>query len=102
MNNLLAQAKQEKEDVIRNFIEYYTSDDAERARMIMTLADFMEEVHEEPTEVMVFTADVKNGQDIYWKRAITDNSPTSVYIPAEELHTWVQKYKGHGWASKVN
>jgi len=36
-------------DSIRNYIEYWSSDDAERERMYRLLQDFMEEVYERPT-----------------------------------------------------
>ena len=87
---------------IINFIEYAYSDDTERQKIFNVLKDYMEEVYQEPREVMVFTFDVRNGQDIFWKRAIMDKSPTSEYFPAEELHLWVAKYRGYGWEVKVN
>jgi hypothetical protein len=94
--------KQQTADEVRNFIEYFSSSDDERATMLDSLNDYIEEVYQEPSEVMVFTSDVRKGQDIFWKRAIKDTSPTSEFIPAEELHIWVAKYKGYGWAVKVN
>ena len=89
-------------DEITNFIEYYTSDDAERVKMQDTLRDYISEVYEEPKEVMVFTFDVRKGEDIFWKKAVGDISPTSEYFPAEELHLWVAKYKKYGWSVEVN
>lgn len=94
--------KQNVDDQIRDFIEYAYSDDNERQRMFNVLQDYMDEVYEEPREVMVFTFDVRNGQDIFWKKAVMDMSPTAEYIPAEELHIWVAKYRGYGWEVKVN
>mgnify|MGYP006266243633 CR=1 FL=1 len=94
--------KRELMDEISNFIEYYTSDDAEREAMLNSLNDYISEVYQEQREVMVFTADEKKGQPIFWKKAICDISPTSEYIPADELHIWVAKYKAYGWKVKVN
>jgi hypothetical protein len=37
--------KQEVEDQIRNFIEYYTSDEQEGIRMFKALKDYMKEVY---------------------------------------------------------
>lgn len=37
---------QEWKDEIRNFIEYWTSDDKLRARMLNCLEDYADEVHE--------------------------------------------------------
>jgi hypothetical protein len=98
----LNQFEKDVADEIRNFIEYYTSDEEVGIRMFNTLDDYMDEVYEQPREVMVFTFDVRNGQDIFWKKAIMDESPTAEYIPAEELHLWVAKYRGYGWEVKVN
>ena len=94
--------KTELADEIYNFIEYFTSDDAERIEMNKVMDNYLNEVYEEPREVMVFTFDIRKGQEIYWKRAIKDTSPTSEYFPADELHKWVQKYKGYGWKVQVN
>jgi hypothetical protein len=94
--------KNEMHDAIENFINYYTSDDETAVRMFETLKDYMDEVYQEPKEVMVFTFDVRNGQDVFWKKAVGDMSPTSEYFPAEELHLWVAKYRGYGWSVKVN
>ena len=104
INQLIYKAmnKQNVDDQIRDFIEYAYSDDNERQRMFNVLQDYMDEVYEEPREVMVFTFDVRNGQDIFWKKAVMDMSPTAEYIPAEELHIWVAKYRGYGWEVKVN
>lgn len=94
--------KKNVDNEIRNFIEYAYSDDMDRQKIFNVLKDYMDEVYQEPREVMVFTFDVRNGQDIFWKRAIMDKSPTSEYFPAEELHLWVAKYKAYGWEVKVN
>jgi hypothetical protein len=94
--------KQQTADEVRNFIEYFTSNDVERETMLDSLNDYIDEVYQEPKEVMVFTSDVRKGQDIFWKKATADKSPTSEYIPADELHIWVAKYKAHGWEVKVN
>ena len=94
--------KRELMDEISNFIEYFTSNDVDRETMLDSLNDYIEEVYQEPTEVMVFTSDVRKGHDIFWKKAIADKSPTSEYIPANELHIWVAKYKAYGWDVKVN
>ena len=93
--------KQQIADEIENFINYYTSDEETAVRMFETLKDYMDEVYQEPREVMVFTFDVRNGQDIFWKKAIADVSPTAEYIPAEELHIWSAKYRGYGWEVRV-
>lgn len=94
--------KKNVDNEIRNFIEYAYSDDMDRQKIFNVLKDYMDEVYQEPREVMVFTFDVRNGQDIFWKRAIMDKSPTSEYFPAEELHLWVAKYRAYGWEVKVN
>lgn len=89
-------------DAIENFINYYTSDEETAVRMFETLKDYMDEVYQEPREVMVFTFDVRNGQDVFWKKAVGDMSPEGEYFPAEELHRWVAKYRAYGWSVKVN
>lgn len=94
--------KQQVADEIENFINYYTSNDETAVRMFETLKDYMDEVYQEPREVMVFTFDVRNGQDIFWKKAVGDISPTAEYIPMDELHLWVNKYRNFGWEVKVN
>lgn len=94
--------REETHDAIENFINYYTSNEQEGIRMFETLKDYMNEVYQEKREVMVFTFDVRNGQDIFWKKAVMDMSPTAEYIPADELHLWVSKYRGYGWEVKVN
>lgn len=94
--------RKETHDAIENFINYYTSDEQEGIRMFETLKDYMNEVYQEHREVMVFTFDVRNGQDIFWKKAVMDMSPTAEYIPADELHLWVAKYRAYGWEVKVN
>jgi len=94
--------REETHDAIENFINYYTSNEQEGIRMFETLKDYMNEVYQEKREVMVFTFDVRNGQDIFWKKAVMDMSPTAEYISADELHLWVSKYRGYGWEVKVN
>ena len=94
-------------DEIRNFIEYAYSDDADRQRMLDVLDEYMQEVvaPQEPRVAlgtMVFTFGVRKGEDIFWKKAVGDISPTSEYFPAEELHLWVAKYRRYGWDVKVN
>lgn len=94
--------KKNLDNEIRNFIEYAYSDDMDRQKIFNVLKDYMDEVYQEPREVIVFTFDVRNGQDIFWKRAIMDKSPTSKYFPADELHLWVAKYRAYGLEVKIN
>lgn len=95
--------KQNVNDQIRDFIEYAYSDDTERQRMFNVLQDYMNEVNVAYyKEVMVFTFDVRNGQDVFWKKAVGDMSPEGEYFPAEELHRWVAKYRAYGWSVEVN
>lgn len=97
--------KEQLRDEVINFIEFYSSYDEERGVMINSLEDYIEEVFVENSDyvknVMVFTFDVRKGQDIFWKKAVGDMSPTSEYIPIEELHLWVNKYRHFGWEVKV-
>jgi hypothetical protein len=95
-------SKNEMHDAIENFINYYTSDEETAVRMFETLKDYMEEVYQEPQDVMVFTYGVYKGQDIFWKKAMGDMSPTNEFIPINELHLWVNKYRNFGWEVKVN
>lgn len=94
--------KRQLMDEITNFIEYYTSEEVERQQMGDALIDYMLDVYEEPKEVMTFTFDVRNGQDIFWKKAVGDNSPEREFFPIDELHLWVNKYRNLGWEVKVN
>ena len=98
--------KEQLRDEVINFIEYYSSDDGERGMMINALKDYIEEVFVESSDyvknVMVFTYGVYKGQDIFWKKAMGDMSPTNEFIPINELHLWVNKYRNFGWEVKVN
>jgi hypothetical protein len=93
--------KNEMHDAIENFINYYTSDEETAVRMFETLKDYMDEVYQEPQEVMVFTFDEQIGGNRYLKKAVGDASPTREFIPEEELHLWVKKYLDAGWDVKV-
>jgi len=46
--------KRQLMDEITNFIEYYTSDDAERQKMSDTLLDYMLDVYQEPEKHVYF------------------------------------------------
>jgi hypothetical protein len=90
--------KQRIMDEVNNFIEYYSSSDEVRQQMYLALQDYLDEVYEEPSEeTMVYTADVRDGEDIYWMKAVGDRSPTSYYFPQSELAVKAKAACVHGW-----
>ena len=97
--------KEQLRDEVINFIEFYSSDEAERGMMTNALEDYIEEVFVESGDyvknVMVFTFDEQIGGNRYLKKAIGDASPTREFIPEEELHLWIKKYLDAGWEVKV-
>ena len=68
--------KKELMDEITNFIEYYTSDDAERIKMGDTLIDYMLDVYESPAKNVRFI----RGELIVVR---VDNMPEFKILPSE-------------------
>ena len=73
--------KKELMDEITNFIEYYTSDDAERIKMGDTLIDYMLDVYESPAKNVRFI----RGELIIVR---VDNMPEFKILPSE-----LERYK---------
>lgn len=67
-------------DEITNFIEYYTSDDAERVKMRDTLIDYMLEVYEAPDKPARF---IRTPDSIIVRM---DNMPEFKILPSEFDH----------------
>jgi hypothetical protein len=69
--------KKELMDEITNFIEYYTSDDAERIKMGDTLIDYMLDVYESPAKNVRF---VRKPDSVLVRM---DNMPEFKILPSE-------------------
>jgi hypothetical protein len=72
-------------DEVNNFIEYYTSDDAERQKMSDTLLDYMLDVYNEPIKEVYF---IREG-NVY--RVQSDYHP-KFYINVDEKDEYISKY----------
>jgi hypothetical protein len=77
--------KRQMMDEINNFIEYYTSDDAERQRMSDTLLDYMLDVYQETPKEVYF---IREG-NVY--RVQSDYHP-KFYINVDEKDEYISKY----------
>jgi hypothetical protein len=77
--------KRQLMDEVNNFIEYYTSDDAERQKMSDTLLDYMLDVYNEPIKEVYF---IREG-NVY--RVQSDYHP-KFYINVDEKDEYISKY----------
>lgn len=77
--------KRQLMDEITNFIEYYTSDDAERQKMSDTLLDYMLDVYTETQKEAYFTRE----GNLY--RINSEHHP-QYYIRMDEKDYYISKY----------
>jgi hypothetical protein len=89
--------KRELMDEITNFIEYYTSDDAERMKMGDTLIDYMLDVYQAPVKQVSFRYEREG--DMYIVRRI--DFPT-FKIHASEKESYVTSFIELGYEVQVN
>jgi hypothetical protein len=88
--------KRELMDEITNFIEYYTSDDAERMKMGDTLIDYMLDVYQAPVKEVHFRYEREGNMYIVRR----DDFPT-FKIYASEKESYVTSFTELGYEVHV-
>jgi hypothetical protein len=88
--------KRELMDEINNFIEYYTSNDAERQQMSDALLDYMLDVHQEPIKEVYFRHNREEG--VY---VVKRNDFPTFKIYASEKESYIESFSKLGYTIHV-